>query len=320
MEGTEYDYEDNNTIKIRIHCIKRSKSIGRATMILHNVNRVCLAPFIMLRTMMNQSVRKFSANASSSVKCNRLEGKVAIVTASTEGIGFSIARRLAQEGAKVMISSRKESNVKKALEELKSEGLQVDGTVCHVGKAEDRKNLFEKTKSNFGGLDILVSNAAVNPAVGPVLDSTEEVWDKIFDINVKCTFLLMKESLPLLKCSKSPSIIIVASIAGYQPFNLLGVYSISKTALLGLIKATTNDLIHDGIRINGIAPGVIKTKFSKPLYESEEAHELAKMNCSMGRLGMPDEIAGTAAFLASDDASYITGETIIVSGGTNSRM
>lgn len=138
-----------------------------------------------------------------------------------------------------------------------------------------------------------MSNAAVSPAVGSVLDCTEAVWDKIFEINVKCTFLLMKESLPLLKCGKSPSIIVLSSIAGYHPFNvslikdtlflflsiilinikilisiffqLLGVYSVSKTALLGLVKATAKDLAHDGIRINGIAPGIIKTKFSQPV-------------------------------------------------------
>ncbi|KYN11526.1 PREDICTED: dehydrogenase/reductase SDR family member 4 [Trachymyrmex cornetzi] len=287
---------------------------------LHNAKRICFTSFNMLRTAINQSVRQFSANASSSIKCHRLEGKVAIVTASTDGIGFSIARRLAQEGAKVMISSRREANVKRAVEELKSEGLQVAGTICHVGKAEERKNLLEKTKTDFGGLDILVSNAGINPTVGPVLDSDEEVWDKIFDINVKCTYLLMKESLPLLKCSKSPSIIIISSVAGYQPFNLLGIYSVSKTALLGLIKATTSELADEGIRVNGIAPGVIKTKMSQLLYESEESHELVKMNTSMRRLGTPDEVAGIAAFLASDDASYITGETIIVSGGTNSRL
>ncbi|KMQ84912.1 dehydrogenase reductase sdr family member 4 [Lasius niger] len=174
-----------------------------------------------------------------------------------------------------MISSRKESNVKKAVVELQSEGLQVAGTVCHVGKAEDRKDLFEKTKTNFGGLDILVSNAAVNPVVGPVLDSTEEIWDKIFDINVKSTFLLMKESMSLLKCSKSPSIIIVSSIAGYQPFGL---------------------------------------------YESEEAHDAAMSRISMRRLGTSDEIGSVAAFLASSDASYMTGETIVVSGGMHARL
>ncbi|XP_029170499.1 LOW QUALITY PROTEIN: dehydrogenase/reductase SDR family member 4-like [Nylanderia fulva] len=274
----------------------------------------------MLRTALNQSARKFGTNVSSSVKQHRLEGKVAIVTASTEGIGFSIARRLAQEGAKVMISSRKEANVKKAVEELLSEGLQVAGTVCHVGKAEDRKNLFEKTKSNFGGLDILVSNAAVNPAVGPVLDSTEEIWDKIFDINVKSTFLLMKESLPLLKCSESPSIIIVSSIAGYQPFGLLGVYSISKTALLSLTKTTAEELAIEGIRVNCIAPGIIKTKFSQPLYESEEAYNEAISRINMRRLGTSNEIGSVAAFLASSDASYITGETIVASGGMHARL
>jgi len=279
-----------------------------------------IIPFTMLRSTINRSVRKFGADAASSIKCNRLEGKVAIVTASTEGIGFSIAKRLAQEGAKVMIGSRKESNVKKAVEQLKSEGLQVAGTVCHVGKTEDRKNLFDKTKADFGGLDILVSNAALNPTFGLVLDNTEEIWDKTFDINVKCTFLLMKESLPLLKCSKSPSIIIVSSIAGYQPLSLLGVYSISKTALLTLIKSTADELASDGIRVNGIAPGVIKTEFSKPLYETEDAHKAVKMNFSMGRVGMPDEMGGVAAFLASDDASYITGETIVAAGGFKSRL
>ncbi|XP_011252942.2 dehydrogenase/reductase SDR family member 4 isoform X2 [Camponotus floridanus] len=237
-------------------------------------------------------------------------------------MGFSIAKRLAQEGAKVMISSRKESNVKKAVEELQSEGLQIEGTVCHVAKAEDRKNLFEKTKANFGGLDILVSNAAVNPTPDFVLvQNTEEVWDKIFDINVKSTFLLIKDSLPLLKCSKSPSIIIISSAAAYSnPYSSLGIYSISKTALLGLTKITARDLAPDGIRVNCIAPGIIKTRFSKLLYNSDETYDVAISQISMRRLGMPDEIGSVAAFLASSDASYITGETIVVSGGTESRL
>ncbi|EFN81254.1 dehydrogenase/reductase SDR family member 4 [Harpegnathos saltator] len=273
----------------------------------------------MLHTI-KQGVRKFSTNVTSLINCNRLEGKVAIVTASTDGIGLSIARRLAQEGAKVMISSRKELNVKNTVEKLQSEGLEVAGTICHVGKTEDRKKLFEKTVADFGGLDILVSNAAVNPSVGTVLDTTEEVWDKIFDINVKSTYLLMKESLPLLKQSKSPSIIIISSIAGYQPFNLLGVYSISKTALLALCKATAEELAPDGIRVNCIAPGLIKTKFSRAMHEMEEAHEVAISQISMRRIGQPDEIGGTAAFLASDDASYVTGEVIVVSGGMKSRL
>ncbi|XP_033219310.1 dehydrogenase/reductase SDR family member 4 [Belonocnema kinseyi] len=272
----------------------------------------------MMRAAADQMIRTFSGNTSG--LCRRLEGKVAIVTASTQGIGFSIAKRLAEEGAKVMISSRKEANVNSAVQKLLNEGLQASGVVCHVANKEDRKRLLDETKAKFGGLDILVSNAAVNPAVGPVLDCSEDVWDKIFDINVKSTYLLMKEARPLLKQGKSPSIIIISSIAGYQPFGLLGVYSISKTALIALCKATYEDLAGDGIRVNCIAPGVIKTKFSQAMYQSESIEETTKSKIPMGRLGLPDEMGGIAAFLASDDASYITGETIVASGGMPSRL
>ncbi|XP_066585081.1 dehydrogenase/reductase SDR family member 4 isoform X2 [Prorops nasuta] len=219
-----------------------------------------------------------------------------------------------------MISSRKESNVKKAVNLLTAEGLNVSGTVCHVGKGDDRKRLFEETKSKFGGIDILVSNAAANPTVGSLLNCSEEAWDKIFDINVKSTFLLIKECHPFLLNSQSPSIIIVGSITGFQPINLLSAYSISKTALLGLCKTAAEDLACDGIRVNCIAPGIIKTKFSKPLYETESAHEIAVSKIPMGRLGMPEEIASLATFLASDDASYITGENIVAAGGMQSRL
>lgn len=271
----------------------------------------------MMRTTADQVIKKFS---NSTGMCKRLQGRVAIVTASTQGIGFSIAKRLAQEGAKVMISSRREENVNNAVQLLSKEGLQVSGVVCHVGKQQDRQKLLDETKAKFGGLDILVSNAAVNPSVGPVLDTSEDVWDKIFDINVKSTYLLMKEARPLLKQGKSPSIIIVASIAAYQPFDLLGVYSLSKTALVALCKATYEDLSRDGIRVNCIAPGVIKTKFSQAMYQSEEIENATKSRIAMGRLGLPDEMGGIAAFLASDDASYITGESIIASGGMPSRL
>ncbi|XP_058807781.1 dehydrogenase/reductase SDR family member 4 isoform X2 [Phymastichus coffea] len=272
----------------------------------------------MLRIAMDQVVRGLTS--SSKMLCRRLEGKVAIVTASTQGIGLSVARRLAQEGAKVVISSRREANVNGAVDQLKKEGLDVSGITCHVGKAEDRKKLLNEAVSKYGGLDILVPNAAANPTMGPVLDTSETVWDKIFEINVKSTFLLMKESLPLLKNSKSPSIIIMSSIAGYQPFSVLGVYSISKTTLLALTKTVAEELAGDGIRVNCIAPGVIKTKFSEPMYSDEGALETTLSLIPMQRLGTPDEIGAVAAFLASEDASYITGETIIAAGGMKSRL
>lgn len=166
----------------------------------------------------------------------------------------------------------------------------------------------------------LISNAAVNPEVGGVLEASEKAWDKIFDINVKSSFLLAKEVKPYLIKRHGGSIIFISSIAGFQPFSLLGAYSISKTALFGLTKAAANDLAIHNIRVNCVAPGIIKTKFSSALYETEEASEEALKLIPMGKLGQPREVAGVVAFLASDDGSYVTGENIVAAGGMQSRL
>ncbi|KAH8365810.1 hypothetical protein KR093_004672 [Drosophila rubida] len=259
-----------------------------------------------------------SSNSSNSMK--RLAGKVAVVTASTDGIGFAIAKRLAEDGAAVVISSRKQQNVDNALIELRKLNLNVHGLKCHVSEAQDRKQLFEETISKYGKLNILISNAATNPAVGGVLECDEKVWDKIFDVNVKSSFLLAKEALPYLRQEKGSSIVFVSSIAGYDAFELLGAYSVSKTALIGLTKAAAKDLAAEGIRVNCLAPGIIRTKFSKALYENEAANEAALSKIPMGRLGTSEEMAGVASFLVSDDAGYITGESIVASGGMNARL
>lgn len=259
-------------------------------------------------------------NLCSQISSSRLQGKVAVVTASTDGIGYAIAERLGQEGAKVVISSRKEQNVAKAVSQLTKSGLDVVGVKCHVANADDRKALFEKAVEKYGGIDILVSNAAVNPEVGGVLDASEAVWDKIFEVNVKCSFLLAKEVLPYIRQRKNGSIVFVSSIAGFQPFSLLGAYSVSKTALFGLTKAASQDLAAEGIRVNCIAPGIVRTKFAAALHESESARDTALAQIPMGRFAQPPEIAGVCAFLVSDDASYITGETIVASGGMPSRL
>ncbi|XP_023303380.2 dehydrogenase/reductase SDR family member 4 [Lucilia cuprina] len=260
------------------------------------------------------------SNTLTSNNMKRLQGKVAVVTASTDGIGFSIAKRLAQDGANVVISSRKQNNVDKAVEELRKLNLNVLGLKCHVSESQDRKQLFEQTIHKYGKINILVSNAATNPAVGGVLDCDEKVWDKIFDVNVKSSYLLAKEALPHLRKEKNSSIVFVSSIAGYDAFELLGAYSVSKTALIGLTKAAAKDLAPEGIRVNCLAPGIIKTKFSKALYEDEAANEAALSKIPLNRLGMPEEMAGVVSFLVSDDASYITGETIVASGGMSGRL
>ncbi|XP_044761891.1 dehydrogenase/reductase SDR family member 4 [Coccinella septempunctata] len=260
-------------------------------------------------------MKKMSSNAL----CSRLNGRVAIVTASTEGIGFAIAQRLAREGAKVVVSSRKEKNVEKAVNELKKEGLNVTGVVCHVSKAEDRRKLFMESEK-LGGLDILVSNAAVNPEIGGVLDASETAWDKIFDVNVKSSFLLAKEALPQIRKSKFGRIVFVSSIAAYAPLDVLGAYSVSKTALLGLTKAAANQLATENITVNCVAPGVVQTKFASTLTESEATREEVLKRIPLGRLGVPDDISGIVALLVSDDGSYITGETIVAAGGMISHL
>lgn len=279
-----------------------------------------MASLSFARALISNSLRQYSLRMMSTAGEKKLTGKVAIVTASTDGIGFAIARRLGQDGAKVMVSSRKQKNVDEAVKKLKAENLDVTGTVCHVGKGDDRKNLIDKTVSTYGGIDILVSNAGQNPFFGNILDCTEEQWDKIFDTNVKSTFLLVKETVPHIQARGGGSIIIVSSITGYNPSKVLGPYSVSKTALLGLTKALVHQLTPLNIRVNGIAPGIIKTRFSEALWVSDGAREMTEAMVPMKRLGEPHECAGIVSFLASDDASYVNGENILITGGIEARL
>ena len=207
-----------------------------------------------------------------------------------------------------------------AVEKLQAAGLSVSGTVCHVGKQEDRSNLFQQTVDRYGGLDILVSNAAVNPYFGSMLDCPEDAWDKIFEINVKIAFLLFKESVPLMLQRGGGSAVFVSSIGGFQPISFLGPYSVSKTALLGLTKALATEVATDNIRVNCIAPGIIQTKFAAALTDNEDIADKALENVPMGRFGKPSEMGGIVSFLASDEASYVTGENIVLAGGMNARL
>nr|XP_031309321.1 dehydrogenase/reductase SDR family member 4 isoform X2 [Camelus dromedarius] len=222
--------------------------------------------------------------ASSGVaRRNPLENKVALVTASTDGIGLAIAQRLAQDGARVVLSSRKQENVDRAVAALQGEGLSVTGTVCHVGKAEDRERLVATAVKLHGGVDILISNAAVNPVFGNIMDVTEEVWDKVLDINVKATALLTKAVVPEMEKRGGGSVVIVASIGAYSPFPGLGPYNVSKTALLGLTKNLARELAQRNIRVNCLAPGLIKTSFSQLLWMGKEREESIKETMQIRR-------------------------------------
>ncbi|XP_059933055.1 dehydrogenase/reductase SDR family member 4 [Gadus macrocephalus] len=249
-----------------------------------------------------------------------LAGKVAIVTASTDGIGLAAAEALGRRGAHVVVSSRRQANVDRAVTTLQGQDIKVTGTTCNVGKSEDREKLVQMTLDQCGGIDILVSNAAVNPFFGNIMDSTEAVWDKILDVNVKSAFLMTKLVVPHIEKRGGGSVVFVSSVAGYQPMPALGPYSVSKTALLGLTRALAPELAQSNIRVNCVAPGVIKTQFSSMLWKNEDvAEEFMKQTC-IKRVGEPEEIGGVIAFLCSKDASYITGETITVTGGMNCRL
>nr|XP_004661867.1 dehydrogenase/reductase SDR family member 4 isoform X1 [Jaculus jaculus] len=264
-----------------------------------------------------KSVRMASSGVT---RQSPLANKVALVTASTDGIGFAIARRLAEDGAHVVISSRKQQNVDRAVATLKGEGLSVTGTVCHVGKAEDRERLVTMAVNLHGGIDILVSNAAVNPFFGNLMDVTEEVWDKVLHINVKATAMLTKAVVPEMEKRGGGSVVIVASIGAFTPLPGLGPYNVSKTALLGLTKNLALELASKNIRVNCLAPGLIRTRFSSMLWMDKAREDSIKEMMHIRRIGKPEECAGIVSFMCSEDASYITGETVVVGGGTPSRL
>ncbi|MFH1537719.1 MAG: glucose 1-dehydrogenase [bacterium] len=245
----------------------------------------------------------------------KLEGKVAIVTGSTRGIGEAIARLFAEEGAKVVVSSRKEDAVEKTVAALKEAGGDVLGVPCHTGKADQVKNLVAKTVEHFGGIDILVNNAATNPAFCPIQSVSEGVFDKLYEVNVKGYFLLTVEAGKHFLKKKSGVVVNLASIAGFTPDLGLGAYSVTKAAVIMLSKVFAREWSPYNIRVNTVAPGLVKTKFSQALWGNEDILKVVLQRTPMGRTGEPDEIAKAALFLASDDSSYVTGHTLVVDGG-----
>ncbi|XP_061339826.1 tropinone reductase-like 3 [Gastrolobium bilobum] len=250
-------------------------------------------------------------------KPKRFQGKVVIVTASTQGIGFSIAERFGFEGASVVISSRKQQNVDDAAEKLRAKGIEVLAIVCHVSNAQQRKNLIDKTVEKYGKIDVVVSNAAANPSVENILQTQESVLDKLWEINVKASILLLKDAAPHMK--KGSSVVIISSIAGYNPPASMAMYGVTKTALLGLTKALADEM-GPNTRVNCVAPGFVPTHFAAFLTTNNAMRQELERKTLLGRLGTTEDMAAATAFLASDDASYITGETLVVSGGMPSRL
>ena len=244
-----------------------------------------------------------------------LEGKVAIVTGSSKGIGKAIAKGLAEKGAQVVVSSRNQEACDEVVDELTQEGLKAIGIACHIGKEEQRQNLVDKTIEAFGRIDVLVNNAAINPVFGPIEEVDPGIFDKIMEVNVKAPWALSNLVLPHMQTHKNGSIINIASVEALTPGFGLGLYSTSKAALLMLTKNQAKEWGQHGIRANTICPGLIQTKFSAALWTNEKLLNKVEKSIPSGRMGQPEEMAGLACLLASDAGSYMTGGVYTADGG-----
>ena len=243
-------------------------------------------------------------------------GKVAVVTGASKGIGEAIARYLANFGAKVVISSRKQADLDILAAEMRQGGGEVTAIEAHMGDMAQVKNLFDKTVEIYGGIDILVNNAAANPHFGPTVECPEAAFDKIMEINVKAPFVLSKLVQPVMKQRGGGSIVNISSIAGITPDSGLGMYSVSKAALNMLTKVTAKEWGSDGIRVNSVCPGLIKTKFSKALWDNEKILDHFTKKLPIARMGTVEEVASLILYLASDASGYCTGGIYTVDGGT----
>ncbi|UBM62511.1 glucose 1-dehydrogenase [Candidatus Sulfidibacterium hydrothermale] len=244
-----------------------------------------------------------------------LKGKVAIITGSSKGIGEAIARLLAENGATVVISSRKQEACDAVAEKFKADGLSAVAIACHVGNPDDRTALVEKTIEKLGGIDILVNNAGTNPVFGPVEEATDEIFDHIMNVNVKAPWDLANKSLESMKKRGGGSIINISSVEGELPEEGLGIYSTSKAALSMLTKSQAKEWGKFGIRVNAISPGLIKTKFSAALWTNQQIMQQIESSSPLGRMGNPEEIAYIALLLSSEAGSFITGSILVADGG-----
>ena len=244
-----------------------------------------------------------------------LSGKVAIITGASKGIGESIARGLAEHGAKVIVSSRNQDAVDEVAAGYKKDGLEATGIACHVGNPIQRKALVDKTVEIYGGVDILINNAATNPVFGPLVEMESEVFDKLMNINVKACFQLANICHPIMKSRGGGAIINISSVEGIKPSNGLSLYSVSKAALLMLTQTQAKEWGADGIRSNALCPGLVKTKFSQALWSNDKILGSFTNHLPLNRMAQPDEMAGIVLFLASDAASYCTGGVYTADGG-----
>lgn len=244
-----------------------------------------------------------------------VQEKVVIITGSSKGIGLAIAEKLCEQGAKVVISSRKQEAVDEVAAGLVERGFDAVGIACHVGNHDQRQQLIAKTIEKYGRIDVLINNAAINPVFGPIEETEEAAFDKIMNINVKAVWSLSNLALPSMQENEGGSIINISSVEGIHPGFGLGLYSTSKAAVIMLTKNQAKEWGKYKVRSNVICPGLVKTKFSAALWQNEKLLNKLERSIPSGRMAMPEEMTGIAVLLASDASSYMTGGVYTADGG-----
>ncbi|MEM1114134.1 MAG: SDR family oxidoreductase [Pseudomonadota bacterium] len=244
-----------------------------------------------------------------------LSGKIALVSGASRGIGESVARLLAIQGAHVIVSSRKLEDCQRVADSIGEAGGSAEAQACHVGTLEDIGALFAHIREAHGRLDICVNNAAANPYFGHVLDTDLGAYNKTVEVNVRGYFFMSIEAGKLMREQGGGAIINTASVNGLQPGALQGIYSITKAAVINMTKVFAKECAEFGIRCNALLPGLTKTKFAGALFTNDDIYQMAVENIPMKRHAEPDEMAGTVLYLVSDASSYTNGECIVVDGG-----
>ncbi len=244
-----------------------------------------------------------------------LKGKVAIITGASRGIGQAIAEAYAREGVRVVISSRKQEGLDAVAESIRANGGEVLPVAAHNGDKAALQALAQAAVAAYGRVDILVNNAATNPHFGTLLDAEDSLWQKTIEVNIMGTVWLTQAVVPLMRQQNGGKIINVASVNGLRPGTMQGIYSMTKAALINLTQTLAMELASDGICVNALAPGLIRTRFARAIWDNAMISEPILARTPLKRIGEPQDIAGIALFLASSASDYATGQTFVIDGG-----
>ena len=248
-----------------------------------------------------------------------LTGRVAIVTGASRGIGKAIAEAYARAGAKVVLASRKQNALDEAAEAIRAAGGEATGIVAHNGDKDALYALVERTVAHYGGLDILVNNAATNPHFGSLLEAADSYWQKTIEVNLMGNVWLSQAAVKAMRAKGGGKIINVASIVGLTPGRYQGIYSITKAAVISLTKTLAVELGADNIQVNAIAPGLVQTKFAQALWGNPELLDQVLARTPAGRIGQPRDITGAALYLASAASDFTTGAVFVLDGGVTAQ-